>query len=901
VPDWKEEIRRRLANLKLEPTREAAIIEELAQHLADRYAELLSSGATEAEAHRRTLAELSGGETLRRELRRVGRPCAPEPIVAGTNRRMNMIVDLRQDLRYGARMLLKNPGFSAVIALTLALGIGANAALFSVVNGVLLNPLPFPQPERLVSLHQRMPNVAAGSVSYPNYLDWQKENQTFSAMAVSRQSSFALVGAGEAERVRGRRCTANLFSVLGVKPALGRDFAQGEDERGAAPVVIISAELWQRRFGAAPHTPGKSLTVDDRDYTIVGVLPANFSLYRGTDVYVPMGQWNNDGLQNRSAGMGLQGIGRLKPGATLAQAQADLDGLMRRLAEVYPEANRGVGATVIPLKERLVGDVGSSLWMLLGAVGLVLLIACVNVSNLLLARATGRTREFAIRAALGAGRGRLLRQSLAESVLLALAGGGLGLLFAALGARAALNALPTGLPRADEIGLDARVLLFTAAISLLTGVLAGLAPALKTSQRRLAETLKESGRGAGGGRHRAQGALVALEVALALVLLIGAGLMIRTLSALWNVDPGFRPDNVLTFGLSFPPSMRALSPEGRRASLRDLSDRLNSAPGVKAASFSLFASPMQNGTSASFWLEGQPKPASASEMHRTLAYGVEPGYLTVMGIPLKQGRFFTAQDETGTQGVAVIDEIFARQHFPNTSPIGKRIQLDFNRSLSEIVGVVGHVKQWGLDLDDGHAVRAQLYLPFRQLGWNSEADVVARVDEIAGTTAAAQFDALRRVVQSQHSHNVIYEPRTMNEVIADSMTRRRFAMILLNAFAAVALLMASVGLYGVISYLVGQQTQELGIRLALGAQPANVLMLVLSQGLKMTLGGVTLGLLAALGLTRLLKQMLYDVSATDPATFAGLALLLVGVALLACFVPAWRATKVDPLIALRSE
>jgi predicted permease len=810
-----------------------------------------------------------------------------------------MIADLWQDLRYGARMLLKNPGFSAVIVLTLSLGIGANAALFSVVNGVLLNPLPFPKPEQLVSLHQRMPNVAAGSVSYPNYLDWQKENQTFSAMAVSRQSSFALVGAGEAERVRGRRCTANLFSSLGVKPALGRDFAPGEDERGAAPVVIISAELWQRRFGASPDTPGKSLTVDDRDYTIVGVLPASFTLYRGTDVYVPMGQWNNTGLQNRSAGMGLQGIGRLKPGVNLAQAQADMDGVMRRLAEVYPEANRGVGAAVIPLKARLVGDVGPNLWMLLGAVGFVLLIACVNVSNLLLARATGRTREFAIRAALGAGRWRLLRQSLTESVLLALAGGGLGLLFAALCARAAINALPTGLPRADEIGLDARVLLFTAAVSLLTGVLAGLAPALKTSQRRLAETLKEGGRGSGGGRHRAQGVLVAVEIALALVLLIGAGLMIRTLSSLWNVDPGFRPDNVLTFGLSFPPSMRALSPEGRRAALRDLSDRLNSAPGVKAASFRLGASPMQGEGSASFWIDGQPRPASASEMHRALAYAVEHGYLTAMGIPLKQGRFFTAQDETGTQPVVVIDEVFARQYFPNANPLGKRINVD--RGPAEIVGVVGHVKQWGLDADDRHSLRAQLYLPFRQFGWNSEADVVARVEGAVGTTATANFDAIRRVVQSQHSHNVIYEPRTMNEVIADSLSRRRFAMILLNAFAVVALLLASVGLYGVISYLVGQQTQELGVRLALGAQRADVLRLVLSRGMKMALGGVTLGLLAALGLTRLLAGLLYGVSATDLMTFTVIPLSLMAVALLACFVPAWRATKVDPLVALRCE
>jgi predicted permease len=808
--------------------------------------------------------------------------------------------EIMQDLRYGVRMLLKNRGFSAVVVLTLALGIGVNAALFSVVNGVLLNPLTYAQPEQLVSLNQSMPNVGAGSISYPNFLDWQKENQTFSAMAVSRGSSFALVGTGEAERVRGRRCTANLFSVLGVKPAMGRDFATGEDEPGAAPVVLISAELWQRKFGAAPDVVGQSLTVDDRSYVIVGVLPASFTLYRDTDVYVPMGQWGNSGLQNRRAGLGLQGIGRLRAGVSHAQAQADLDRVMQGLAEAYPEANRGIGATVIPLKERLVGDVGPILWMLLGAVGFVLLIACVNVSNLLLARATGRSREFAIRAALGAGRWRLLRQSLTESVLLAVAGGGLGLLLAALGTRAALSVLPTGLPRADEIGLDGRVLLFTVAISLLTGMLAGLAPALKVSQSRLAETLKEGGRGAGGGRHRAQGLLVTVEMALALVLLIGAGLMIRTLSALWNVDPGFQPDNVLTFGLSFPPSMRAETPEARRASLRDLSNRINSMPGVNAASFLLGASPMQGEGTVSFWIDGQPKPASSSETHRALAYLVEPGYLKAMGIPLKQGRFFTAQDETGSQLVVVIDEVFARQYLPNADPLGKRINLGDNRGPMEIVGVVGHVKQWGLDADDKHQLRAQIYLPFRQSSWNSEADMVVRVEGAAGE-AGAHFDALRRVVQSQHSHNVIYEPQTMHEVIGNSLARQRFLMILLNAFAIVALLLASVGLYGVISYTVNQRTHELGIRLALGAQRQEVLRLVLSQGMKMALGGVAIGLLAACGLTRLLEKMLYSVSATDPATFTVIALLLMTVALLACYLPAHRATKVDPLVALRHE
>ena len=811
--------------------------------------------------------------------------------------------EMFQDLRYGARMLLKNPGFTAVVVLTLALGIGANAALFSVVNGVLLNPLPYPQPDQLITLHQSKPNFATGAIPYPNFLDWQRENQTFAAMAISRGASFSLLGAGEAEQLDGRRVSANFFSVLGVEPAFGRNFAPSEDVHGAAPVILISAELWQRKFNSAPDLVGKSLTLDDRSYTVVGVLPASFNLYRGTDVYLPIGQWNNPALQNRSAALGLHGIGRLKPGVTLAQAQADLDSVMRRLAETYPDANRGNGAALIPLKQRLVGNVSSILWMLLGAVGFVLLIACVNVSNLLLARSTGRTREFAIRAALGAGRWRLLRQSLTESLLLALAGGGLGFAFAAWGTKAALAALPGGLPRSEEISLDDRVLIFTLAISLLTGVLAGLAPALKISQWRLSETLKESGRGGGGGRHRAQGALVALEMALAVVLLIGAGLMIRSLSALWQVDPGFRPDNVLTFGLGFPPSMQSASPEAVRASLLDLSDKLNNMPGVRAASFSVGAAPLQSEDDVYFWLEDKPRPASTSEMPMTLTYRVEPGYLKAMGIPLKQGRFFTNQDDERAQSVVVIDEAFARQYFPNTDPIGRRINLGDDRGPLQIIGVVGHVKQWSLDASDGRqSLQAQLYEPFRQLpGSPSRVSVVVRAEGAAGTTGTALLDSIRRVVQNQNSQNVVFGARTMNEVLADSLSRQRFSMILLNAFAVVALLLSSIGLYGVISYLVGQRTHELGIRLALGAQRGDVLRLVLRHGMKMALSGVALGLIAALALTRLLAQMLYGVSATDPLTFAVISLLLTAVALLACLVPARRATRVDPLVALRHE
>ena len=806
-----------------------------------------------------------------------------------------------QDLRLGLRMLLKNPGFTAVVVATLALGIGANVALFSVVNGVLLNPLPFPQPDQLVTLHQSKPNFETGAIPYPNFRDLQKENRTFSAMAISRGFGFSLIGSGEAERVTARLISADFFSVLGVKPALGRTFAPGEDEPGAAPLVVISAALWQRKFGAAQDVVGKGMTLDDKSYTIVGVLPPDFSLFRTNDVFVPIGQWNSPALQRRSAALGLHGIGRLKPGVTIEQGEADLDRVMGDLAVAYPETNKGNGAKVSSLKERMIGDIGPILWMLLGAVGFVLLIACVNVSNLLLARSTSRSREFAIRTALGAGRWRLLRQSLTESMLLALAGGGLGLVLAGWGTQAAIAVLPTTLPRAAEVGLDARVLIFTVAISLLTGILSGLAPALKTSQWRLSETLKEGGRGASSGRGRAHGVLVAVEMALAVVLLIGAGLMIRSLSALWNVDPGFRSDNVLTFGLSLSPSLRKASPQAIRANLRELSDQLSSTPGVRAVSFSAGAVPLQGEDDLFFWVEGQPKPASQSEMHMAVVYRVEPGYLAAMRIPLKQGRFFSDQDNERSQSVVVIDEVLARKHFGDADPVGKRILQD-GQDPQQIIGVVGHVKQWSLDADEEETLQAQLYESFRQFSDDSMIGVASGVGAVMLTNGqAAPFDSIRRVVQSHNKQNVISRLQTMNEVIAGTLADRRFSMILLDAFAVVALLLASLGLYGVISYLVGQRTHELGIRLALGAQRRDVLRLVLSHGMKMALGGVALGLVAALGLTRLLATMLYGVSTTDPVTFAVITLLLTTVALLACYIPARRATKVDPLIALRYE
>ena len=801
-----------------------------------------------------------------------------------------------QDLRLGIRTLAKAPGFTAVVVLTLALGIGANIALFSIVNGVLLNPLPFPQPDQLVTLDQSKPNFENGALTYPNFRDLQKENRTFASMALSRGFTFSLIGAGEAERVSARLVTADFFTVFDVKPALGRTFASGEDEPGVGPVVVISADLWDRKFGSAKDVLSKSLTLDDKSYAIVGVMPASFPLFRGTDVFVPIGQWNSPALKSRTAGLGLHGFGRLKPGVSIAQAQTDLSGVMNKLATIYPESNRGNDAKISSLKERMIGGAGPTLWLLLGAVGFVLLIACVNVSNLLLARSTSRMREFTIRAALGAGRWRLLRQSLVESLLLALVGGALGLLLANWATNAALAVLPATLPRASEIHLDTRVMIFTLSLSLLAGILTGLAPALKTSRRHLSETLKEGARGTSSARGRTQGLLVTVEIALALVLLIGAGLMIRSLNAIWRIDPGFSSDNVLTFALSLSPSMKTATPEATQAALDELSDQIAATPGVRAVSFSAGAIPLAGEDDSFFWIEGQPKPASQSEMNMTLVYRVEPQYLTAMGIPLKRGRFFSNQDDARSQPVVVIDDVFARKYFGDADPIGKRIIQGGDPQ--QIVGVVGHVKQWSLDADESQSLQAQLYEPFRQVpvGW-SGIGVVVR----SAGGPSTPFDSIRRVIQTNNQQNVISRPQTMNEVIATSLAQQRFMMILLDSFAVTALLLASLGLYGVISYLVGQRTHELGIRLALGAQRRDVLRLVLSHGMKMALSGTALGLVAALGLTRLLSQMLYGVSATDPITFAVIAMILIGVALLACLVPARRATKVDPLVALRYE
>jgi predicted permease len=815
---------------------------------------------------------------------------------------------LFQDVRYALRQLRKSPGFAVVAIVTLALGIGINTVIFSVVNGVLLSPVPFPQPDQLVTLHENKPNFEGGSLSYPNFRDWQKDNHTFSSMAISRTYAFSLTGVGEGEQVNGEFVSSEFFPVLGVDPVLGRTFAKGEDQVAAGPVALISAGLWQRKFSSASDILGKSITLDARDYTIVGVIPASFHLsipgFRDGDVYVPIGQWSNPLLLKRGAGLGIHGVGRLRPGVTVEQARADMETVTGNLAAAFPDTDKGITAKLVPMKRQMVGGVQSFLTLLLAAVGFVLLIACANVGNLLLARSTGRMREFAVRATLGASRARVVRQLLTESVLLAMAGGVLGLLLAAWGTRAALAILPAALPRAEQIGLDLHVLIFTAGISLLAGVLFGLTPALKAFRPDVHERLKEGGRGASGSRHRTQGVFVVVEMALAVVLLIGAGLTIRSLMRLWSVDPGFNPHNVLTFGLSLPPAMMNAKPEAIRAAFREFDAKIASLPGVHGVSQAWGALPFSADDEQLFWLEGQAKPANENDMNWAIDYIVEPEYLQAMGIPLQRGRFFTAQDNEHSPLVVVVDDVFAQKYLPHQDPVGKRINL--NREvgqLAEIVGVVGHAKQWGLAADDRQSLRSELYIPCMQMPDDfiamapSGSAVVVRSEQ-ASTGLA---DAVRRSSAEMSNQQVIFGAQTMDSLISQSLASRQFSMILLVVFASLALVLASVGIYGVISYVVAQRAHEIGLRMALGARPLDILGLILGDGGKLAAAGIAAGVAAALGLTRLMARLLYGVSTSDPATFAAGAMLLLLVALTACYVPARRATKVDPAVALRCE
>jgi putative ABC transport system permease protein len=802
--------------------------------------------------------------------------------------------DLLRDVRYGARLLWKKPGFTIIAVATLSLGIGANTALFSVVNAVLLRPLPYPQPDRLVILWEQAATMQT-SLAYLNFTDLRARNRVFETLTGFRRDSFNLTGAGEAERLNGRMVSAEFFATFGKPPARGRDFTAADDAPGAAPVAVLSHAYWQRRFGGDEKIVGGRLTLNDRSFTVVGVAAPDFQFGAGADVFVPLGLYA-DRYQERGSHPGIYAVGRLKPGVSVEQARADLDSIMAALGREFPNSNKDRRVHLEDLYDNTVQEVRPTLYVLLGAVGFVLLIACANVANLLLGTAAARRREVALRAALGAGRVRIVRQMLTESVLLSFGGGLLGVLLAVWGTDALIALVPEGIPRLAEAGVDWRVLGFTLALCVLTGLLFGLVPAWQAARVDLNEVLKEGERGSTGRRARARGLLVVAEVALALVLLAGAGLMVRSFRELQQVETGFAANNLLTMSLALTV---APNEDGRaRAFLDQLEEKLRRLPGVQSAAISNglpFAGALQD----SFYLAGENLTDPRNEK-MAVVYMTSPDYLQAMGLRLLSGRFFTPQDRLGSAPVAVIDETLARQHFPDRDPIGQHLT-NLDTEQPQIVGVVGHVRHNGLAGET--PVENQIYLPLAQIPPPRLPAVAGRLNLLLRTAGdpAGVAAAARAEVQSLNAHQPVFNVRPMEQIVADSITGQRFSLVLLLLFAGLALALAGVGIYGVMSSAVGQRTHEIGVRLALGARTRDVLRLILGEGLRLTLAGVAAGLAASFALTRVMQRLLFGVSATDPFVFAGVAVALVAVALAACWIPARRAAKVDPMVALRYE
>jgi predicted permease len=898
--EWSVQIRQQLAALNLAPAREAEIVEELAQHAEDRYRELQSGGATENEARRLVLDELTGHELLASELRTVERTNVPEPAMLGSGGKGNFLAGLGQDLRYGFRTLRKSPGFTTVAILALALGIGANTAIFSVVNAVLLQPLGFPDPDRLLKIYETLPEFNESSVPYPNYLDWRSASRSFSDMGTYRNDDFNFTGAGEPEQIPGEYVSASLFPVLGATPLLGRNFLAEEDRPGAACSVMLSYGFWQRRFAGDRNVLGKRLTLNAANCTVVGVMPGNFRLRDSAQVYVPIEQWHSVELRMRASSPGLMVIGRLKARVGIKAAQAEMLSLSSALARQYPATNTAHGAKVVSMKDDMVQYIRPTLLLLAGAVGFVLIIACANVANLLLARSTARKREFAIRAALGAERGRVVRQLLTESVLLALSAGVIGLLLARWGSTLLLAAVPGSLPRSGEVGIDPYVLLFTLAVSIVTGILFGLAPAFHSANTNPQESLKEGTRGAGGGRHRAESVFVAVEIGLAVILLAGAGLMMQSVWRLLQVDPGFNPGNVLTMQIALSPKVMA-SPPDIRLAYQQLLRRVASIPGVQSAAITSLIPLGDSDSEIPFWRGTGPQPPQ-DRMTSAMFSIATPDYPGVMQVPLRRGRFFTDRDNPASAPVAVIDEVLAKHLFPAENPLGKQISLMIVGPV-EIVGVVGHVKHWGLDSDDSNKIRDQIYFPLLQVPDKFMTDGVTGLTLVLRTVPAPMslVSAVRAQVAGPTRDQPVYAVQTMEQIISRSLAERRFTMLVLSIFAATALLLAAVGIYGVMSYAVTRRIHELGIRAALGASRQEIVGLVLRQGMKLSAIGLVAGLAAALALTRLLAGLLYGVRPADPLTLTAVTLLLAAIALVACYIPARRATAIDPVVALRCE
>ncbi len=806
-----------------------------------------------------------------------------------------------QDVRYGLRMLRQRPGFTATAVLALALGIGANTAIFSVVNAVLLRPLPVAEPERLIVPWGDKESAEHHTVvSYPDFADWRTQTQTLEAIAAYNQAGTLLRGDAEPEPISGANVSVDLFALLRVQPALGRVFTRAEDQANAAPVIVLGYSLWQRRFNADPRVIGQQIKLGSTSATVIGVMPDGFHFpvqVSKTEFLRPLAQTLGERTTKRGS-YSLRVIARLKPGFTAQQAESEMRAIGARLEQQYPDEGFRLGARFVSLQEDVVGNVRTALFVLLGAVGLVLLIACANVANLLLARAAARHREIAIRTALGAGRWRIVRQLLTESLLLALAGGTLGLLFALWGVDL-VAAAPVNIPRLKDVSLDLRVLAFTAVVSVLTGIVFGLVPALQSAQVELQESLKEGGRSAtaGAASNRVRGLLVVSEVALSLVLLVGAGLLLRSFARLNSVNPGFDAQNVLTTGVSLAKTKYPTA-EQQRAAFNEIVQRVQAVPGVESAG-AIYPLPMGGTSTANtFVIAGRP-PVAPGDKPIADYRAISPDYFRVMRMALTRGREFTERDAEHAPLAVIVNESFARRFFAGGDAIGQRIGIE--RGLEEteappareIVGIVGDVRSVGLD----EAAGPEFYVPAAQ---EPEAymDIVLRT---SAANTAGMAASLRAAIKAVDAEQYVPRIEPMTQLVAESIARRRFNVLLTSLFAAVALLLASVGIYGVTAYTVAQRTHEIGLRLALGAQTGDVLRLVLGQGLRLILGGIALGLLAAFALTRVLASMLYGVTATDPLTFAGISLLLMTVALFACYIPARRATKVDPMVALRYE
>ena len=864
---------------------EEQLDKEMRFHVDQHTTDLITRGHSPEEARRQARLAFGGPEQVKEECRDA--------------RGTRWLEDFWQDVRYAVRALRQRPGFAVVALLTLALGSGGTTVMFAVMNGVLLKPLSFPEPERLVALHEQMDAHGDPSgVSYLNYLDWKRESRTLAPMAAWTYGGGTVSEPGDAEYESGREISPELFYVLGISLVRGRAFLPDDDRPGAAPVVIISDRLWQRRFDRSSAAVGLPLLLDGISYTVVGIAPAGFQLDGEVELFTPLGQNRAPRMQNREARF-LRVLARLQPGVAMNQAQTELALIGHRLAEQYPKSNAGVGILAAPLRQELVGDVRPTLWLLFGAVTLVLLIACVNVASLLLARAVSRERELTMRAALGASRGRLVRQCLTESAVLALTGGMLGVLVAGFGTRPFLMFWPGSLPRAAEVRIDWQVLLFALAGSLLSGLLFGIAPALRAPGCALEQNLRAGARTVAGSSRRLYAGFVTSEIALAVVLLIAASMLGRTLLRLSALDPGVDIRNVLVTRLAMSPG--ALStPAQIRVAWQDALDRARRVPGVRFVALADII-PMRVGTNAlGYWTSPDPPPQNT--MPIALASSATPDYLAVMGIPLRQGRFFNEQDRMDAEPVVVIDEVLARHAFGGQDPVGKRLFLQAIGP-TKVLGVVGHVRHWGLADDDRARVRDQVYYPLAQVP-DSLLRLFSTFMSVAVRTTVPPLslvEPLRRSMRGRSGDQALYEVRTMEQLADATLARQRFLSLLFGIFAGLALLLACIGLYGVLAYLTGQRVPEIGVRMALGANAADVVWLVLRQSLGMIVLGVAVGMLVAFAAGRVLERLVQGIGPIEPSTFAIVIPVLMIAAVIASFVPARRASRVDPISALRQE